>query len=113
MGLAMDAPLSYLHTPKTTLARFRNDHRAIINLTSILAIIGTLIGAIIVFQIGAAIFPDFAGSVADVNENLSNESVTFGDDATDAIKPVFAFVLGIVALVGFIGILLGAFNRST
>lgn len=73
-----------------------------------LAIIGILFGAVLVLSAAVAVAPTFFTSVADTNDLLGNESVTTGDETSDSLKPIFRLVFGIVALVGFIGILIAA-----
>lgn len=91
-------------------SRFARDTRAVIDMRAPFAVIGVILGAVVVFLLIAALFSTFADSVADVNENLTDENVTFGDETTDTIKPVFAIVLGLVALTGIVGLALRAFS---
>jgi hypothetical protein len=87
-----------------------NGDRAALDLSGSLGVVGVIIGAVIVMIITANLFPTFVGAVEDVNDNLTSESVSFGDPTTDGIKDVFAIVIGLAALLGIVGLVLGAFR---
>lgn len=87
------------------------DDAAAVNFVSALSVVGVVLSAVITLIIVARLMPQFVDSVADVNENLTSEEVTFGDETTDGIKPVFAIVVGLSALVGLVALIIGAFVR--
>lgn len=86
---------------------FRKDTGGLIDLGRPLAIIGSILGVILAVLVVSALFPTLASSTARLNENLTNDSVTFGDATTDTIKPIFAIIVGVSVLVGVIGLVLG------
>lgn len=79
-----------------------------------LVLVAVIIGAVVVIQIVAALFPTFFNSVAAINENLTTTST--GDDTADSLLPIFRILVGLGALFGIIGIVLAAIaikNRSS
>lgn len=90
------------------LAGFMKDKRGILDLGRPMAIVGTVIGAVVVVLLIAALVATFFGAIADVNENLSDENVTTGDATADVILRVFPIVIGVVAVIGFVGLIIAA-----
>lgn len=111
MLLAMVAPVANLPNRARALGRaLATDEDANLDMSKGLSVVGIVLGAVITMVVIANLFPTFADAVADVNTNLTDDTVTFGDETADGLKPVFAIVIGITALLGIVGIILGAFR---
>ena len=109
----MAAPASTLKSLRKTKEGIRGDDQAAfnLNLDSVIGLVGGVIGIVILFALVANLLPTYADSVADVNENLTAPAVTFGDTTSDGIKPVFAILIGLGAVLAIVGAILAGFNK--
>jgi hypothetical protein len=71
-----------------------------------LALVGVVIGAVVVVLLLGALTGVFFNSIAGINENLTEAST--GDDTADTILTVFPIVVGVSAVLGFVGLVLAA-----
>lgn len=98
--------LTALSPAKRVAARFRREDDALLDMSSVFVVLGAILGVVVTMLVIANLFPTFADATADVNTNLTDTNVTFGDATTDGIKPVFAIVVGLAALAGIVALIL-------
>lgn len=97
------------------LARFGNRIRkhqmgdaGNLKITGVFTIVGVILAATLAVIVVARLFPTYADAIADLNENMTSDDVTFGDETADGLKPVMAIVIGLAGLFGIIGIVVAA-----
>lgn len=76
------------------------------------ALIGTVIGLVVILAIIGATFGLMQSSIADVNADLSNASLN--DTTANTIAGVFPILVGVTFVLGIVGLIVGAikFRRS-
>lgn len=85
--------------------QFREENDGALSLTFGLAIIGTIIGAVVAIAIVAALFPTYLGSIADITGSFNDPNTTTGDATADTLLPVFGLLVafgGLFAIVGLV-----------
>lgn len=89
-------------------SRFARDQDGSLNLNAGLAIVGVVIGAVVVMAIIAALLPTFLGSLADTNAAFNDPNATTGDATADSLLPIFPILIGLGGLIAIVGLVLAA-----
>lgn len=79
--------------------------------TGMKAVLGTVVGAVIILTVLGATTDIFFNAVEDINDNLSDPNTTTGDADADQLLDAFIPIVGILGVVGFIGLVFAAFQR--
>lgn len=76
------------------------------------ALIGTVIGLVVILAIIGATFGLMQSSIADVNNDLA--SADLNDTTANTIAGVFPILVGVTFVLGIVGLIVGAikFRRS-
>lgn len=77
-----------------------------------MGIVATVIGAVVVILVVAAVAPQFFSALADTNEVLTDANTTTGDTTADSLLGVFPLMIGITGLFAIVGIVLAAVRFS-
>lgn len=89
-------------------ARFRRDSHANFSIGPALGVAGAIVGAVVVVLVAAAFIPTFFSATSDTVTAFEDPNTTTGNDSADALLPVFAILVGITALFGIGGLIVGA-----
>lgn len=79
--------------------------------TGMLAVISTVVGAVLVLSILGATTDIFFDAVSDINDNLSDPNTTTGDADANQLLDAFIPIIGILGVVAFVGLVFAAFQR--
>lgn len=86
--------------------KFARSTEAELSLNFGLAVIGTIIGAVVAIAIVAALFPTYMGSLASLGDTFNDPNTTTGDATADTLLPVFGLLIAFGGLFAIVGIVL-------
>lgn len=93
----------------------KEDEAGALNLGVGLAIVGTIIGAVVAIALVAALAPTYFDSLADIGAVFTDANTTTGNEDADALLPVFGLLVafgGLFAIVGLVLVAIAIKNRG-
>lgn len=91
------------------------DEAGALSLGASLAIVGTIIGAVVAIALVAALAPTYFSSLADIGAVFTDANTTTGNADADNLLPVFGLLVafgGLFAIVGLVLVAIAIKNRS-
>lgn len=73
-------------------------------------VISVVVGAVLVLTVLGALTDTFFNAVEDINDNVTANDTSTGNDEADDLLDAFPPIIGIIGVIGFVGLVFAAFS---